>query len=194
MAAMAVFPAPEQPVIWTAPIGVYRRPAVMAAANEFVIPGGHTGPSCSQAPAGLASPAQMPVRLRSLGPLVPWSTATPWSCVPLVLSCENFLYGFKGASSAPRLAARDRARDPAGELAHTAGSGRDAPAGTRRTMRRPLALVRKPTAAAAEARTPAQLVAPAERRNPPRVREHSHPLGAAIVEAEQDHHQGRLCS
>ena len=35
-AAMVVFPAPEQPVIWTALIGVYRRPALIAGANEFV--------------------------------------------------------------------------------------------------------------------------------------------------------------
>jgi hypothetical protein len=42
-AAMAVFPAPEQPVIWTALIGIYRRPALMAGANEFVIPRGCTG-------------------------------------------------------------------------------------------------------------------------------------------------------
>ena len=36
-AAIVDFPAPEQPVIWTALIGVYRRPALMAGANEFVI-------------------------------------------------------------------------------------------------------------------------------------------------------------
>jgi len=70
------------------------------------------------------------------------------------------------------------------ELAYTAESGRDAPAGTRRTTRRPLALVRKPTAAAAEAQTPG--------RSPPRVREQGHPPGAVIVEAEQDRRQGRL--
>ena len=44
-AARLVFPAPEQPVIWTALIGVYRRPAPMAGANEFVIPRGRTGAS-----------------------------------------------------------------------------------------------------------------------------------------------------
>jgi hypothetical protein len=35
---MVVFPAPEQPVIWTAVIGVYRRLAAMPVANEFVVP------------------------------------------------------------------------------------------------------------------------------------------------------------
>ena len=37
-AAMAVFPAPEQPVIWTALIGSYRRLTVMPGANEFAGP------------------------------------------------------------------------------------------------------------------------------------------------------------
>ena len=56
-AAIVVSPAPEQPVIWTALIGVYRRPASGGSANEFVIPRGTHGiTSRSRAPAGLAFP------------------------------------------------------------------------------------------------------------------------------------------
>jgi hypothetical protein len=39
---------------------------------------------------------------------------------------------------------------------------------------------------------PDQLAALAKRRRPPRVRGQGHPPGAVIVEAEQDHRQGRL--
>jgi hypothetical protein len=76
--------------------------------------------------------------------------------LPVAPPCgENFLYVFKGARSAPRALRRVAAHTAsAGELAHTARSGRDAPAGTRSIRRRPLALPRQRTAAAAEARTP----------------------------------------
>ena len=45
---------------------------------------------------------------------------------------------------------------------------------------------------AAAGADPKARAASAERRNPPRVRERGHPPGAAILEAEQDHRQGRL--
>ena len=68
---------------------------------------------------------------------------------------ENFLYVFKGARSAPRAWRRVTAHAAtAGELAHQQKAGATRPRGTRRTTRRPLALARKRTAAAAEARTP----------------------------------------
>jgi hypothetical protein len=98
------------------------------------------------------------------------------------------------AKRVARLVARDRARGTAGELAHTADAGRDAPAGSHRTGRRPLSLVRKHTSAAAEARTPATAPHRLSTATPPCVRERGHPPGAAIIEAEQDRRQGRLCT
>jgi hypothetical protein len=72
--------------------------------------------------------------------------------------------------------------------------GREAPAATRRTTRRPLALVRKPTAAAAEARTPGQLAAPSGSPQTAARTQICHPRFAAIVEADQDHRQELLPS
>ena len=85
---------------------------------------------------------------------------------------ENFLYVFKGARSAPRAWRRRTAHAiRRGKLAQTAESGRDAPAGgTRRTSRRPLALPRQRTAAAAEAR-PVATRRTGWTRNPPRMLE-----------------------
>ena len=80
------------------------------------------------------------------------STSLPRECLAREI-CENFLYGFKGAPSAWRRVTAHAAT--AGELAYMAESGRNAPRGTHRTTRRPLALGRQPTAAAAEARIPA---------------------------------------
>jgi hypothetical protein len=63
--------------------------------------------------------------------------------------CDNFLYCFfQGcAQRAARLAARDRARGDGGRTRRIhQKAGALAPAGTRRTAQRPLALVRKPTA------------------------------------------------
>jgi len=116
------------------------------------------------------------------------------STCPAPAGCDNFLYGFKGARSAPRAWRRFTAHATGGRAGSHSKSGRDAPAGTRRTTRRSLALVRKHTAAAAEVRTPGHCAASAEYPNPPRVRERGHPPGAVIVEAEQDHRQGRRCS
>jgi hypothetical protein len=99
-AAMAVFPAPEQPVIWTALIGIYRRPALMAGANEFVIPRGRTGaprvlglqpgwpaPDSCQLDAGTAAGADVERPTRA---------EHPSPC------CDKVLRGFKSAPSARR--------------------------------------------------------------------------------------------
>jgi len=64
---------------------------------------------------------------------------------------------------------RTRPRRESWRTQQEAGATR--PRGTRRSRRRPLALPRKRTAAAAEARPPGQLAAPAGCRNPPCVRE-----------------------
>jgi hypothetical protein len=76
---------------------------------------------------------------------------------------------------------------------HTAEGGRDAPRGNPPHHAAAARLSAVATAAAAEAR-PRQLAVLSERRNPPRARERDHPPGAATIEAEQDHRQGRLCT
>ena len=104
----------------------------------------------------------------------------------------SFLYGFKGARSAPRAWRRVTAYAARREeLAHSK-SGREAPAGNSPHHPAAARLSAVATAAAAEA-DPGQLAAPAERRNPAaRSANRAILPGAAIVEAEQDHRQGRL--
>jgi hypothetical protein len=82
---------------------------------------------------------------------------------------ENFLYVFKGAPSAPRAWRHVTAHATRRESWRKAEGGHDTPAGTHRTTQRPLALARKRTAAAAEARTPGHRTVPAGHRHPLRV-------------------------
>ena len=97
------------------------------------------------------------------------------------LICANFLHSFKGAPCTPRLAARDRARDPAGRVAvqQEAGATRPrrttAPSGGRSPYRG--SARRRPPR-----HRPRQLAAPMSAATPPRVREQGHPPGAVIAE------------
>jgi hypothetical protein len=106
---------------------------------------------------------------------------------------ENFPYVFKGARSAPRAWRRVTAHaTTTRELARTAESGRDAPEGNPPHSAAAALLSAKAHVGGRRGTDPGQLAAPAGRRNPPRVREQGHPPGRVIVEAEQDHPQGRL--
>ena len=96
---------------------------------------------------------------------------------------------FSTASKAPRAWWHVTAQaNTAGRLAHTELSGPTRPPGTRRATLQPAHLSAKPTAAARPHTRPRT----AQRCNPPRVRERGYLPGAAIVQAEQDHGQGRL--
>jgi hypothetical protein len=105
---------------------------------------------------------------------------------------ENFLYVLQGrAPRAARRAARDRARSSGGRAWRTqqkaARRARGEPAA-------PVAAARLTAAAhggGRQARTPGNSPHQLDAVVPPRVRERGHPPGAAIVEAEQDHRQGR---
>jgi hypothetical protein len=106
----------------------------------------------------------------------------------------NSPYGFKGTRSAPRAWRRMTAHAVSRE------SWRRQPEAGATLPRGPAASRsgRSPQRDSARRRPPkygpGQLPAPAERRTSPRVRERGHPRGAAIVEAEQDRRQGRLCA
>lgn len=124
----------------------------------------------------------------------------------LLVNCSRYSARVSGSSFTLSLTLRVRTslrfqgraprRAPSGacgyaaEVTHSMKRAPRARRETRHTIRRPLALTRQRTAAAAEARTPRQLAAPVERQTATRVRT-GHPLGAAIIEAEQDHPQGR---
>ena len=101
------------------------------------------------------------------------------------LSGENFLYLFQGrarrARRAARLAARNRVRDTAGELAHTAEGGRDAPAGNPPHQAAAARLTAVAHGGWRPRHGPQAATAPAERRNPPRVRERGHPPARSLL-------------